>query len=128
MQLVDVSAVQVATLNTAPTIALDTFELQRPVPVMYFHGTADTIVAWDGPDDATAAIEFLRNLKTPEQFPLVGKDVGIYGLEMGSLAAISAAGKDDQIKARFRIFCQPFERISLDRFMRTTRHRWFGII
>ncbi|PYT01495.1 MAG: hypothetical protein DMF63_01205 [Acidobacteria bacterium] len=50
-------------------------------------------------DDATAAIEFLRNLKTPEQFPLVGKDVGIYGLEMGSLAAISAAGKDDQIKA-----------------------------
>ena len=42
-------------------------------------------------DDAVAAIEFLRSLKTPEQFPLVGKDIGIYGLEMGSLAAIAAA-------------------------------------
>src|SRR5215217_222091 len=36
-------------------------------------------------DDTLAAIEFLRNLKTPEQFPLIGKDVGVYGLEMGSL-------------------------------------------
>ena len=50
-------------------------------------------------DDALAAIEFLRGLKTPEQFPLVGKAVGIYGLEMGSLAAISAATSDESIKA-----------------------------
>ena len=50
-------------------------------------------------DDTTAAIEFLRTLKTPELFPLVGKDVGIYGLELGSLAAISAATKDASVKA-----------------------------
>ncbi len=50
-------------------------------------------------DDATAAIAFLRTLKTPEQFPLVGKEVGIYGLEMGSLAAITAASRDESVKA-----------------------------
>jgi pimeloyl-ACP methyl ester carboxylesterase len=50
-------------------------------------------------DDTAAAIEFLRNLKTPEQFPLVGKDLGIYGLEMGSFVAIAAATHDDSIKA-----------------------------
>ena len=50
-------------------------------------------------DDAVAAIEFLRSLKTPEQFPLVGKDIGIYGLEMGSLAAIAAATKEANVKA-----------------------------
>ena len=50
-------------------------------------------------DDTAAAIEFIRSLKTPEGFPLAGKDVGIYGLEMGSLAALSAAAKDQNIKA-----------------------------
>jgi pimeloyl-ACP methyl ester carboxylesterase len=50
-------------------------------------------------DDATAAIAFLRTLKTPEQFPLVGKEVGIYGLEMGSLAAITAASRDESVRA-----------------------------
>ena len=50
-------------------------------------------------DDTLAAIAYLRGLKTPEQFPLVGKDVGIYGLEMGSLAAIVAAASDDSVKA-----------------------------
>jgi pimeloyl-ACP methyl ester carboxylesterase len=50
-------------------------------------------------DDTTAAIEFLRNLKTPEQFPLVGKNFGIYGLEMGSFAALAAATRDESIKA-----------------------------
>ena len=50
-------------------------------------------------DDTTAAIFYLRNLKTPEQFPQVGKDIGIYGLEMGSLAAIAAAVGDDGVKA-----------------------------
>ena len=34
-------------------------------------------------DDTTAAIQYLRGLKTAEQFPLVGKSIGIYGLEMG---------------------------------------------
>lgn len=50
-------------------------------------------------DDTTAAIQFLGKLKTPEQFPQVGSDIGIYGLEMGSLAAIAAATRDDSVKA-----------------------------
>ncbi len=50
-------------------------------------------------DDTTAAIEYLRNLKTPELFPLVGKEIGLYGLEMGSLAAIAAATKDSSVIA-----------------------------
>lgn len=50
-------------------------------------------------DDTLAAIGYLRNLKTPEQFPLVGKEIGIYGLEMGSFAAIAAATSDQSVKA-----------------------------
>jgi len=50
-------------------------------------------------DDTTSSIQYLRTLKTPEQFPLVGKDIGIYGLELGSFAAIAAATRDDAVKA-----------------------------
>ncbi len=50
-------------------------------------------------DDTTAAIEYLRSLRTPEQFPLVGKDIGIYGIEMGAIAAIAAATRNDGLKA-----------------------------
>lgn len=49
--------------------------------------------------DATAAIAYLRTLKSPEQLTLVGNDIGMYGLEMGSLVAISAASTDPTIKA-----------------------------
>ena len=50
-------------------------------------------------DDTASAIDFLRSLKTPEQFPLVGKDIGLYGLELGSFAALAAATKNDSVKA-----------------------------
>jgi pimeloyl-ACP methyl ester carboxylesterase len=50
-------------------------------------------------DDAIAAIAFLRGLKTQEGFPLIGKEIGIYGLEMGSLAAVYAAATDENVKA-----------------------------
>ena len=50
-------------------------------------------------DDAIAAIEFLRGLKTEAQTPLVGQNIGVYGVEMGAFAALSAAAKDDKIKA-----------------------------
>lgn len=50
-------------------------------------------------EDTTAAIEFIRNLKTPNQIPLVGKNLGIYGVEMGAIAGLSAAAKDKGIKA-----------------------------
>jgi Acetyl esterase (deacetylase) len=49
--------------------------------------------------DATSAIAYLRGLQTPEQLTLVGKDIGIYGLEMGSLAGLSAAAADPSVKA-----------------------------
>ena len=50
-------------------------------------------------DDLAASIAFLRGLRTPEQIPLVGQDIGVYGLEMGALAATNAAAKDASIKA-----------------------------
>jgi pimeloyl-ACP methyl ester carboxylesterase len=50
-------------------------------------------------EDATSAIAFLRNLKTPNQIGLVGKDMGIFGVEMGAMVAVTAAAKDPSIKA-----------------------------
>ncbi|MEP6788120.1 MAG: hypothetical protein ABJB40_06805, partial [Acidobacteriota bacterium] len=50
-------------------------------------------------EDATSAIEFLRGLKTPEQLAFVGRDLGVYGVEMGALVAMSEAAKDKSIKA-----------------------------
>lgn len=50
-------------------------------------------------DDVTSMIAFLRGLKTPEQFTLVGNDIGIYGLEMGALAGLFAASQDTNVKA-----------------------------
>lgn len=49
--------------------------------------------------DASAAIAFLRSLKTPEGLTLVGKDIGIYGLELGALSGLSAADIDKSVKA-----------------------------
>ena len=50
-------------------------------------------------EDAGAAIEFLRGLKTPNEIPLVGKKLGVYGVEMGASVAILSAAKDQSIKA-----------------------------
>lgn len=49
--------------------------------------------------DATAAIQFLKSLKTPEQNALVSGDLGVYGLELGALSAMSAASTDLSVKA-----------------------------
>lgn len=50
-------------------------------------------------EDALAAVEFLRGVKTPNQIGLVGKNIGIFGIEMGALVAIATAAKDPSIKA-----------------------------
>lgn len=50
-------------------------------------------------DDTAAAVDFVRSLKSPEQLTLVGSDIGIFGVEMGALAALSAASRDESIKA-----------------------------
>ena len=50
--------------------------------------------------DAASAIEFLRGLKgSDNQANLVGQNVGIYGVDLGALAALEAAAKDENIKA-----------------------------
>lgn len=49
--------------------------------------------------DASAAIQFLKSLKTPEQNSLVSSEIGLYGVELGSLAAMSAASTDLNVKA-----------------------------
>lgn len=50
-------------------------------------------------EDANSDIEFLRGLKTPNQMTLVGKRLGLYGVELGALVSISAASKDPSVKA-----------------------------
>jgi pimeloyl-ACP methyl ester carboxylesterase len=50
-------------------------------------------------DDVLAAIEFLRDLKNDGQGRLVGQSVGIYGVDLGAIAAAAAAAKDQDIRA-----------------------------
>lgn len=50
-------------------------------------------------EDSLAAIEFVRNLKTPNQISLVGKNIGLYGVELGAATALNAAAKDKSVKA-----------------------------
>lgn len=49
--------------------------------------------------DLVAAVGFLRGLRSAEQFQLVGSQIGVYGIELGALAAIFAAEKEPAIKA-----------------------------
>ena len=50
-------------------------------------------------EDLTSAVQYLRGLKGPNGNALVGPNIGIYGVEMGSLPALSTAAKDQGIKA-----------------------------
>lgn len=50
-------------------------------------------------EDALSAVEFLKNLKNANQITLVGKNVGVYGIELGSFPALNVAAKDKGIKA-----------------------------
>lgn len=50
-------------------------------------------------DDISSAIEFIKSLKSENQNPLIGPDIGLYGVEAGALAAISAAAKNESVKA-----------------------------
>ena len=49
-------------------------------------------------EDLNSAVQYLRGLKGPNGNPLVGK-IGVYGVEMGALPALSAAAKDQGIAA-----------------------------
>jgi pimeloyl-ACP methyl ester carboxylesterase len=47
-------------------------------------------------DDVAAALVYLRSLKSVEDMPLVGKEIGLYGIEMGALTGLNAAAADPQ--------------------------------
>ena len=49
-------------------------------------------------DDATAAIDYLHTLKTPEGKPHVGL-IGIYGTELGAYAGLDAAKRYPEVRA-----------------------------
>jgi len=48
--------------------------------------------------DLLDALDFLRTLKADKQAKLVADKFGVYGVELGAYAAISAAQRNDQIK------------------------------
>jgi len=50
-------------------------------------------------DDVLAAADFLRTLKTLDGVPVVGSKIGVYGVELGALAGLRAASKDQSIAA-----------------------------
>lgn len=50
-------------------------------------------------EDSLGAIEFLRGLKTQGQMSLVGKNIGVYGTELGALSALNVAAKDRSVTA-----------------------------
>ena len=52
----------------AGTIAIADPEPTRPVPVMHFHGRADTIVPWDGPSRRTPQLVDFRSVKQSVEF------------------------------------------------------------
>jgi pimeloyl-ACP methyl ester carboxylesterase len=44
-------------------------------------------------EDLTAAVKFLRAQRTPQQRALVGRQIGLYGVELGGYAALRAAAR-----------------------------------
>lgn len=50
-------------------------------------------------EDISASVAFLRSLRNENQIALVGKNIGVFGVELGSLAALAEAVKNQDIKA-----------------------------
>ncbi len=50
-------------------------------------------------EDVRAAIGFLRSLRTTQNRPLTNSTFGLYGVEMGAYAALSAAGSEKDARA-----------------------------
>lgn len=51
-------------------------------------------------EDSVAAIQFLKNLRTPNNIALVDQNkMGIFGVEMGAIVAVATAANDKTIKA-----------------------------
>jgi pimeloyl-ACP methyl ester carboxylesterase len=54
---------------------------------------------WAESEDALAALEYLRGLKSPQGRPLAGAALGVYGAEVGAYSALSAARRDPAVRA-----------------------------
>lgn len=72
-------------------------------PDLRGHGV-DPPVAWTSfggseAEDISAALEYLRTLKTPQERPLVGPLVGLYGVELGAYAALRTGARDQNVRA-----------------------------
>ena len=50
-------------------------------------------------EDAAAAVDYLRSLKTPTGERQAGDMIGLYGAELGAYAALGAAAKQDAVRA-----------------------------
>jgi pimeloyl-ACP methyl ester carboxylesterase len=50
-------------------------------------------------EDTFAAIDYLRSLKSENNNALTSKEIGLYGVELGALSAITVAAKDINVKA-----------------------------
>jgi pimeloyl-ACP methyl ester carboxylesterase len=73
------------------------------MPDLRGHGT-DPLVANSSfggceAEDLKGALEFVKNLKTPTQIKLTNDNIGVFGVEMGAMVAITAASRDQSIKA-----------------------------
>ena len=67
------------------------------LPDLRGHGTdplasATTFGAREA-QDLSAALKFLRSQRTPQQGPLVGEQLGLYGVELGGYAALLASAR-----------------------------------
>ena len=73
------------------------------LPDLRGHGQEPPVAAssfgWVESDDALAALEYLRGLKSPQGRALVGGAVGVYGVEVGAYAALAAARRDPAVRA-----------------------------
>lgn len=50
-------------------------------------------------EDVLSALDYLKSLKTDDKTTiLVGKDIGIYGVEMGALVGLATAARDENVK------------------------------
>jgi pimeloyl-ACP methyl ester carboxylesterase len=50
-------------------------------------------------DDVTAAIEYLKTVKTASGQPQIAPRIGLYGIELGSYAALDAARRNPDVRA-----------------------------
>jgi pimeloyl-ACP methyl ester carboxylesterase len=72
-------------------------------PDLRGHGL-DPAVKWTSfgsreSDDVLAALDHLKELKTPKGQPLVGDRLGAYGVELGAYAALKATRQDPRVRA-----------------------------